>query len=121
MQDDPYQNPWLASFLPPKPAPTVTPAAIADYLKRFERPTTSPTVSAPVVERSVVEKITNATCRVRKAVADKKLNKSAQLQWTSQLFFWLRPFYGKHSQLIQMLDQWRKEISKAQLSTEDFL
>src|SRR4029077_13843138 len=64
---------------------------------------------------------TDATRRVRKAVADRKLNKSAQLQWISQLFLWLRPFYGKQSQLIQMLDQWRKEISKAQLSTEDFV
>jgi hypothetical protein len=121
MQDDTYQSPWLAPFLPPKPAPTVTPTAIAEYLKSLERPTTSPTVSAPVVERSVLEKIADATRRLRKAVADRKLNKSAQLQWISQLFFWLRPFYGKQSQLIQMLDQWRKEITKAQLSTEDFV
>jgi predicted nucleotide-binding protein len=120
MQDDPYRSPLLAPFLPPKPAPTATPAAIAEYLKSLERPTTSPTVSAPVVERPVLEKIADATRRVRRAVTDRKLNKSAQLQWTSQLFFWLRPFYGKQSQLIQMLDQWRKEITKAQLSTEDF-
>jgi predicted nucleotide-binding protein len=121
MQDDPYQRPWLAPFLPPKPAPTVPPAAIAEYLKSLERPTTSPTVSAPVVERSVLEKITDATRRVRRTVTDRKLNKSTQLQWTSQLFLWLRPFYGKQSRLIQMLDQWRKEITKTQLSTEDFV
>jgi hypothetical protein len=78
-------------------------------------------VSAPVPERSVLEKIADATRRVRKAIADRKLNKSAQLEWTSRLFFWLRPFYGKQSQLVQTLDQWRKEISKAQLPTEDFV
>jgi CAP12/Pycsar effector protein, TIR domain len=120
MQDDPYQNPWLAHFLP-KPAPTVTPAAIAQYLKSLERGTTPPQVSTPIVERSVLEKIAYATLRVRKAIANGKLNKSAQLEWTSRLFFWLRPFYGKQSQLVQMLDQWRKETSKTQLSTEDFI
>lgn len=35
MEDDPYKNPWLGQFLPPKPAPAVTPAAIAEYLKKF--------------------------------------------------------------------------------------
>ncbi len=121
MQDNPYQNPLLAQFLPPKPALSVRPAAIAEYLKSLEQRTTAPTVSAPVVERSVLEKITDATRRVREGIVDRKLNKSAQLEWTSRLLFWLRPFYGKRSQLIQTLDQWRKEISKAQLSTEDFV
>jgi hypothetical protein len=121
MQDDPYQNPWLAQLLPAKPAPNLTQAAVAEYLKSLERTTTPSTVSAPVPERSVLEKIADATLRVRKAIAGGKLNKSAQLEWTSRLFFWLRPFYGKQSQLIQTLDHWRKEISKCQLSTEDFL
>jgi hypothetical protein len=121
MQDDPYQNPLVAQFLPPKPAPSVTPAIIAQYLNSLQKPNAPPLVSAPVPERSVLEKIADATRRVRKAIADRKLNKSAQLEWTSRLFFWLRPFYGKQSQLIQTLDQWRKEISKAQLPTEDFV
>jgi hypothetical protein len=120
MQDDPYQNPWLAHSFPPKPATNVTPT-IAEYLKSLERQTTPPTLSAPVPERSVLEKIADATRRVRKATADGKLSKSVQAEWTSRLFVWLRPFYGKQSQLVQTLDQWRKEISKAQLSTEDFL
>lgn len=121
MHDDPYQNPLLAQFLPPKPAPNVAPDIIAEYLKSLERPTAPFTVSAPVLERSVLEKIADATRRVRKAIADRKLNKSAQLEWISRLFFWLRPFYGKQSQLVQTLDQWRKEISKGQLPTEDFV
>lgn len=121
MHDDPYQNPLLAQFLPPKPAPNVTPAIIAEYLKSLERPTAPSMVSAPVLERSVLEKIADATRRVRKAIADGKLNKSAQLEWTSRLFFWLRPFYGKQSKLMQTLDEWRKQTSKAAVSTEDFV
>ncbi len=120
MPDDPYQNPWLAQFLPPKSAPIVPAAAVAEYLRSLEARPTPPTVSAPVAERSVLEKIADATRRVQKAIAGGKLNKSVQLEWISRLLVWLRPFYGKQSQLLQTLDQWRREISKAQLSTEDF-
>ena len=129
MEDDPYQNPWLGRFLPPKSPPTISPAAVAEYLRSLETPaktppptslTPLPQVSAPT-ERSVLEKIGDATSRVRKAIADGKLNKSGQLEWTSRLLVWLRPFYGNQSPLLKILDQWRKEISKTQLSTEDFV
>lgn len=109
-------------FYPSEPSPAVPPQVLAQYLKALETGSrSSPSPSPPVSERSVLEKIADATLRVRKAVASGKLNKSAQVEWMSRLFVWLRPFYGKQSQLIQMLDQWRKEISKTQLSTEDFL
>lgn len=43
MQEDPWHNPWLAHFFPPKPATNVTPTVIAEYLKSLERQTTPPT------------------------------------------------------------------------------
>jgi hypothetical protein len=107
---------------PSKPSPAISPQVVAQYLKSLETgSSSSPSSSPPVPERSILEKIADATLRVRKAIAGGRLNKSAQLEWVSRLFFWLRPFYGKQSQLVQALDQWRKEVSKAQLPTEDFL
>lgn len=121
MENDPYQNPWLAHLLPPKPTLTVTPAAIDQYFKSLEQRPIPPTISTSVPERSVLEKIADVTRRARKAIADGKLNKSAQVEWAARLLFLLRPFYGKQSPLVQTLDQWRKEIGRSQLSTEDFV
>jgi hypothetical protein len=122
MQDDPYQNPWLAQYLPPKAPPSIPPAAVAEYLRSLETPTKSaPPSSTPIPERSVVDKIGDATRRVRKIISDGKLNKSSQVEWVGRLIVFLRPFYGKQSSLLVMLDQWRKDISKNQLSTEEFI
>jgi len=82
------------------------------------QPSASP--SSPVQERSVIEKIADTTRRIRKQIADGKLNKSSQVEWVGRLIFLLKPIYGKQSPLLLTLDQWRKEIAKAQLPTEEF-
>jgi len=103
------------------PPPAVTSQALAEYLKRHgtpSQPSASP--SSPVQERSVIEKIADTTRRIRKQIADGKLNKSSQVEWVGRLIFLLKPIYGKQSPLLLTLDQWRKEIAKAQLPTEEF-
>lgn len=105
----------------PSPPPAVTSQALAEYLKRHgtpSQPSASP--SSPVQERSVIEKIADTTRRIRKQIADGKLNKSSQVEWVGRLIFLLKPIYGKQSPLLLTLDQWRKEIAKAQLPTEEF-
>jgi len=121
MAYDSYQNPWIAQFRPPESPPAVTSQALAEYLKRHgtpSQPSASP--SSPVQERSVIEKIADTTRRIRKQIADGKLNKSSQVEWVGRLIFLLKPIYGKQSPLLLTLDQWRKEIAKAQLPTEEF-
>src|SRR5882724_5554874 len=107
MQDDSFFR-AVDRLYPSKPSPAISPQVVAQYLKSLETgSSSSPSSSPPVPERSILEKIADATLRVRKAIAGGRLNKSAQLEWVSRLFFWLRPFYGKQSQLVQALDQWR--------------
>ena len=121
MAYDSYQNPWIVQFRPPESPPAVTSQALAEYLKRHgtpSQPSASP--SSPVQERSVIEKIADTTRRIRKQIADGKLNKSSQVEWVGRLIFLLKPIYGKQSPLLLTLDQWRKEIAKAQLPTEEF-
>src|SRR5438876_5122779 len=123
MEDNPFYR-AMERLCPPKAPPSIGPAAIAEYLRSLETPakttptplTPLPTVSAPIVERSVLDKIGDATGRVRKAISDGKLNRSGQLEWTSRLLVYLRPFYGRQSPLLKILEQWRKEISKTPLS-----
>ena len=129
MEKDPYQNPWLRRFGPREPAPSLTSEVIAQYPKSLEPPYTPPPLPNPpsslhtsvVPERSLVEKIADANSRVRKAVADGKLNRAMQTEWVGKLLFFLRPLYGKKSALIAMLEQLRKDISKSALSTDAFV
>ena len=93
---------------------------MARYLASLRsEPSSTPLPSAP--ERSVIDKIADVTRRVRKTISDGKLNKAAQVEWTTRLFSLLRPVYGKQSPLVVMLDQWRKETIETPLSTEAFV
>jgi predicted nucleotide-binding protein len=122
ISNDPYLSPWHARFYPPEPQTSVTQQAVAEYLRSLDAsPQPSPSQSAPVQERSVIDKIADATRRVRKTISDGKLNKTAQVEWTSRLLILLRPLYGKQSPLLGMLEQWRKELIKTPLSTEEFV
>jgi predicted nucleotide-binding protein len=130
MENDPYQNPFIARFLPPRDPPAISPAAVAQYLRSLEPAPQLPTlpVSAPLPdlpmptpERSVLEKLSDATARVRKAIVAKKVNRSNQLEWIARMIALLRPLYGSKSALVKTLEAWRKEITKAQIPTEEFI
>lgn len=130
MSDDPFES-WTTAFVPPSiQPPPVSSSVIAEYLRSLETPKTgslsalpSSTATAPAstVERSILEKIAEATKKVRKAISDGKLDRNAQHEWTSRLLLFLRPVYGKRSALITTLEKWRVEVSKAQLSQPEFI
>jgi predicted nucleotide-binding protein len=122
MAYDPKENPWMVGLRPPEPPP----AGISQALARIFETSGGlsqglASVSPPVQERSVIEKIADATGRIRKQIADGKLNRNSQLQWVVRLLFLLKPIFGKESPLVIMLEQLRNEIRKTPLSTDDFI
>jgi len=77
MAYDPYQNPWVGGLKPPRTAPDATSQALVEYLRRHGTPSRAlADLSPPAEEKSVIDKITDATRRVRTQIADGKLNKS---------------------------------------------
>jgi hypothetical protein len=88
MAYDPKENPWMVGLRPPEPPP----AGISQALARIFETSGGlsqglASVSPPVQERSVIEKIADATGRIRKQIADGKLNRNSQLQWVVRLLF----------------------------------
>jgi hypothetical protein len=121
MSEDPYESPWAAPFGLPKTPPNITPGLVDSYLKSL-KPSPQPLPSQPPpLEKSVIEKIADASRAVRKTIAEGKLNKNFQLQWLIRLITYLKPVYGKQSPLLLTLEQWRKEINKAPISTDEFV
>lgn len=121
MAYDSKDNPWMVGLRPPEPPPSVMSEALARMFKTSGGPSQGlASVSPPVQERSVMEKIAGATDRIRKQIADGKLNRNSQLQWVAHLIFLLKPIFGKESPLVIMLEQLRNEIGKTQLSGDDF-
>jgi predicted nucleotide-binding protein len=121
MAYDPKENPWMVGLKPPEPPPGVS-QALARIFETSGGPSQGLAgVSPPVQDRSVIEKIADATGRIRKQIADGKLNRNSQLQWVVRLIFLLKPIFGKESPLAIMLEQLRNEIRKTPLSTDDFI
>jgi len=122
MAYDSKDNPWMVALRPPEPPPSVMSEALARMFKTSGGPSQGlASVSPPVQERSVMEKIAGATDRIRKQIADGKLNRNSQLQWVAHLIFLLKPIFGKESPLVIILEQLRNEIGKTQLSGDDFI
>jgi predicted nucleotide-binding protein len=121
MAYDPKENPWMVGLKPPEPPPGVS-QALARIFETSGGPSQGIAgVSPPVQDRSVIEKIADATGRIRKQIADGKLNRNSQLQWVVRLIFLLKPIFGKESPLVIMVEQLRNEIRKTPLSTDDFI
>jgi hypothetical protein len=121
MAYDPKVNPWMVGLKPPEPPPGVS-QALARIFETSGGPSQGIAgVSPPVQDRSVIEKIADATGRIRKQIADGKLNRNSQLQWVVRLIFLLKPIFGKESPLVIMVEQLRNEIRKTPLSTDDFI
>jgi predicted nucleotide-binding protein len=119
---NPKDNSWMVGLRPPEPPPGLMADALARISQTSDGFSQGPaSVSPPVPERSVIEKIADATGRIRKQIADGKLNKSSQLQWVARLMFLLKPIFGKQSPLVVMLEQLRNEIGKTLLSSDDFI
>jgi hypothetical protein len=121
MDNDPSQLPsWYQQFGAPKPDPRLTSEAVAQYLKSLETPSQqSPTGSAPL--KSVFDRIRDNTAALHKPMAEGKVSKAMQLQWAARLRDAFRPLYGEKSPLVVMLKQWVKDISKTQLSSDEFI
>jgi hypothetical protein len=126
MEDNPFHR--AIEQLYPK-APAIGDfSAVADYLRSLEIPAkTTPTpllplsdLSSPTVERSVLDKLADATRRVRKFVSNGNLNRIYELEWVAKLLGLLRPIYGRKSPLILTLEELRKQISKRPLPSEEF-
>jgi hypothetical protein len=98
---------------------------VASFLKTVETSASKipavPSTSAASIERPVVEKIADANRRVRKLVADGKLNRAYQAEWAQRLINLLRPVYGKRNPLLITMEQWRKEIIGGGITTEAFI
>ena len=122
MAYDPKENPWMVGLRPPEPPPAVMSDALARLLQTSGGLSQGlVSVPSPVSERSVIEKIADATGRIRKQIAEGKLNRNSQRQWVSRLIFLLKPIFGKQSALVIMLEQLRNEIGRTQLSSDDFI
>jgi CAP12/Pycsar effector protein, TIR domain len=122
MAYDLKENPWMIGLRRPEPPPAVMSEALARMFQTSAGPSPGlASVSPPVQERSVIEKIADATGRMREQIADGKLNRNSQLQWVARLIFLLKPIFGKQSPLMVTLEQLRNEIGKTQLSSDDFI
>ncbi len=122
MSDNPFD--FLGGFPRPKPpeAPKVTPELLDRYLKSLATPVKAPSAETPAVpEKSVLEKIIEATGLVRKAISEGKLNKGLQLQWVVRVRNGLQQLCGTKHPLLTTLAGWRAEIEKAPLSVEEFI
>jgi hypothetical protein len=122
MSQEPYRPSWeLSQFSPLKPTPNLD--ELLEVIRRTPPPISqAPSIqSPPVQEKSLIDKIADATRAVRKTIADGKLNKSFQVQWVERVRIALRPLYGKQAPLLATLDQWRKEILKTPLPTDEFI
>ena len=122
MENNPF--PSLSQLLSAKQQAVVPPSGVAEYLRNLSIPlgTTPQSLlsAAPSIERSTIDKISDATRRVRKLLTEGKINRTSQREWIQRLIICLRPFYGRKSSLLATLGQWQKEIGKAQIATEDF-
>ena len=89
---NPKDNSWMVGLRPPEP-----PGLMADALARISQTSDGfsqglASVSPPVQERSVMEKIAGATDRIRKQIADGKLNRNSQLQGVAHLIFLFKAY-----------------------------